>query len=441
MEFWKTFYKSLPQGFIPDTQVWYTIDSISKILKHVCKYSQYNHLHFPDFGGHDLKNIHSAHEQDCICLTLGGYYYILKPKALYLENFSNNSLWNYFILELDVLDAITNQNEYQEELVEDCTGNYIVCPDAHYGVYDYDSGKKLPQNSRLITRFLKGNFLLVSKASVYNQNIADYNGGHSKLTLMEFRKKMEQCIEVSKKKKNSLPSTPNNISKSSAFDIFALRNDSVRDLVDSMSFKLEKYNQKEERVAYYFKVKIFPSTLSEEEYSILNNSGQFQLNLKSEEIYYMFDRDKALKLVDNLEKAMKQAIQKMALSLEQIQVEVQIKKISNPSDSFTKKSIEDCMRQADDRQLNALVVDEYGKASIINNPRYFKSFPVYHVFNRGCNIIGKYSNLPSFDYHYQSLLDAWLYYLKNGARKDTKMSINVDFHNVKELENVIKFII
>ena len=125
----------------------------------------YNYMLFSGMGGLDFAKAEIAPEQGCIYIydTIG-YCHLMKPSSLLYERFSDNSKWNYFLLELSNLESIENHAgndtfEY-ERLVEDKPGHYVSAKAAQYGAYDYDSGEPLPEGYKVVQRYVAEAFCL-----------------------------------------------------------------------------------------------------------------------------------------------------------------------------------------------------------------------------------------------------------------------------------------
>lgn len=111
----------------PKSVSWENNEEIIEILNIIGQNPAYNHMFFHSGGGLDFSHAKIAEETDCIKLfTTDDFCYILKPKILYFENFSD-CRWNYFLLELDNLKPIIEDSPFndREHLVEDTPAHYV----------------------------------------------------------------------------------------------------------------------------------------------------------------------------------------------------------------------------------------------------------------------------------------------------------------------------
>ena len=77
------------------------------VLNLLGQYDSLNHLFFPDEGGFDLTGASSSYEQDCIELHFGKFVYIIKPKRLLYEYVDKTCEWNYFYIDIEEMNAIS----------------------------------------------------------------------------------------------------------------------------------------------------------------------------------------------------------------------------------------------------------------------------------------------------------------------------------------------
>ena len=124
--------------------------------------------------------------------------YLVKPKALYYESFTEDYRWSYFRLDLQNLSPVIGRYDYidYEYLVEDTPGHYVDASCAQYGVYDYDSGEPLPEGYHLLKRYLAGVFLFALKKGPYNGISGTYDGRHGMVSNDEFREYTEYLMKM-----------------------------------------------------------------------------------------------------------------------------------------------------------------------------------------------------------------------------------------------------
>jgi serine/threonine-protein kinase len=194
---WKDLQKQLFPSTMPQRVIWEDIDDIVYILNAIGSVTALNHMFYPSGGGMDLEGARLGSEDDTIELVIDvNYIDLIKPKRLIFENFGSDTLWNYFRIETEELSPTGIGGVYRdsEELVEIEPMHYINR--SHWDNNDY-GGEKLPPSSRLVTRILKGDFVLFAKKSFYNHATSTYDGRHNQLTTDEFRKYIETKVEVS----------------------------------------------------------------------------------------------------------------------------------------------------------------------------------------------------------------------------------------------------
>lgn len=119
--------------------------------------------------------------------------HLLKPYKLHFRRTPDLS-WSYFYLETEEIDysgVYGELNTVEEELVELPTGKYIKRGYWDQGEYN---GEPLPEDSRLIGRFKSGNFVIFSKASIYNRRSSTYDGRHDKMGFQKFEEYINQSV-------------------------------------------------------------------------------------------------------------------------------------------------------------------------------------------------------------------------------------------------------
>ncbi|MDF2451900.1 MAG: serine/threonine protein kinase [Bacteroidota bacterium] len=211
LEQWFEIQAKLFPASIPKRVIWEDINDIIKVLKIVCSYDDLNHVFLPNGGGLDLDDVRISNEEGCIELDFQ-LIDIIKPKRLLFESFGYHHDWNYFRLEADDLDASgvyeapIGKEPYEkihskEELTEVESGvyeNYDYLESLRY--QEYDDEENRPKNPRHITRWLRGNFVIFCKRSIYNLTNSTYDGRHNKMTTDEFREYIEKHVTHSKEK-------------------------------------------------------------------------------------------------------------------------------------------------------------------------------------------------------------------------------------------------
>lgn len=177
---------------IPVEKYFCKIKDIIKVINLLGSMPSLNHMFIPSGGGLDFDFAELAAENGCISLHASNLVYIVKPLKLTVENIQKDFIWSYFRLELDKLEptgksVVEDNTEY---LTEYLPGRYISWICGNYGYFDND--KPLPKDYRVVTRFLRGCFVLFSKASIYNNISGTYDGRHAKFNSNDFRIYIEQ---------------------------------------------------------------------------------------------------------------------------------------------------------------------------------------------------------------------------------------------------------
>lgn len=177
---WEKLMKELFPYGIPEVCTWTSLSEIVEVLNFVGERSvnerELNHMFFPSSGGLDLTGATFSVENQCIELHSDGLFYIAKPKSLSFYSVNHNPDWMYFRLDTYDLKPSGVYEEISEEAIrEDVTevapGVYEHIGIWEYGYYQYpdvDEDVRLREDARVVTRFLKGSFVIFCKASLYN---------------------------------------------------------------------------------------------------------------------------------------------------------------------------------------------------------------------------------------------------------------------------------
>lgn len=439
---WAFLKKYLLGPNAPETACWSNLDGIVSALNVIASVPAYNHLLLPDGGGTDLIFAELAPEEGCIYLHDNLMTTTLvKPYRLYFTSYENDIAWNYFFLELKEVEPIFEKNEFASEyLVEDKPGHYVSARYAQYGVYDYDSGKLLPEGYKVVRRYYKGNILIVFKQGPYNGISSTYDGRQSLVDYRRFSKYMENLTHVY----NELVKQgyePDAIINAPAFG----RNPFVPKQEEDEQHIIEKLMETEKHITEDYSVWDFSSLigrtelcgnavfyiefipekndifdlLSHEKY-VLCRDGRIK-SITSTDIvqnaYLTSSRDEIYKLMN----ACYEYIQKQSgvedgdSSIWRAHFSIEILKTGNPKHLFTHDEIGEAMRQADDRAHNVLVIDEDGYAHVISDIYRASSYPVRHeTWDAGNCYVGKYSTLRTLDDMYVQSLEGWYDYLTHG---------------------------
>jgi serine/threonine-protein kinase len=201
---WENLIKSIFNGNVPQHYEWLTMHDIISILNTIGSSDALNHTFFASGGGLDLISATQSHEKGCIELNLDGMVFVLKPKKLMFEYFPEGDYeWAYFRIVTDSLPdskVYENLSSNDEELTELSPCYYV-----ERSVWDSNefNGQSLPSNARVITRILDGDFVIFSKASLYNANHSTYDGRHAKLGIEGFKDHIQDAIKYINEKEHT----------------------------------------------------------------------------------------------------------------------------------------------------------------------------------------------------------------------------------------------
>ena len=489
---WNFLNKQLFGSPPPGSALWREIEDIVKVLNIIGKVAAYNHMFFPGGGGLDFSYAATADEKNCIKLydTIG-MCYVVKPKVLYFEGFGENYKWNYFLLELDKLSQIIDSDNYSdsEYLVEDIPGHYVSAQYAQYGVYDYETGDPFPDGYQVVCRYIKGKFLIVMKFGPYNRINATYDGRHNDCEVDIFRSYIEELIEKYLKIYDLAKQHPKmeslkdkdiehrilNLEEFSRnpFKNFYLEKEPDERIKNMHSDKitrdyinknfnnwnfydiLQNYPLTDSSVIKFIFVFKFPENvvfnpaeliqdiITESIYCICVDGMIREVNSYSDkQCYCVYDRKIAIDLKSKLDKKISGILNKNGLiEFEDYQscFSIEFVKCGKPKHLFIRKEIEIVMRNADDRYVNQLVIDENGYAKVIQGNDYDCGylFPVRHeLWHCGNKYVGKYSDLSTLEDDYISSLQGWLMFLETGKRQ--YMDFVYENNNEDELLSEIK---
>lgn len=466
---WKFLTKQLFGKNVPGSSIWREVDAIIDVLNIVGSTPAYNHMLLSNRGGTDFAYAKRASEENCIYLyDTTGMCYLVKPKALYYESFTEDYRWSYFRLDLQNLSSVIGRYDYidYEYLVEDTPGHYVDASCAQYGVYDYDSGEPLPEGYHLLKRYLDGVFLFALKNGPYNGISGTYDGRHSMVSNDEFREyteylmKMylaineraahdERYTDLSKKELDDrilrIPLFNKNPFEISAYDEGEESDDEEVKrahaeenlIVKKHAYIKENYtewdfsdafsvsgNAQTESIDFFFE---FTRSFTGSLFEMINNESRcichdgFIKEISTDDLRecaVVHDRKQAITILENINRIFEDYLSKAGL--EEIEdyhqyFEISIGRDGTPAHLFTKTEIETLMRNADDRHHNRLVIDGNGYARIISDEERAYLYPVYiEEWNAGNNYVGKYSKLYALDDSYKYCLYGWYRYLITG---------------------------
>lgn len=413
-----------------DSVSWRDREEIIDILNKVAALPAHNHMLFSSMGGQDFVQATIAPEDGCIYISDDcSKYNIVKPKVLHFERFKNNEEWNYLLLECDELSPIIHSDIDYEILVEDRPANYVSAQYSQYGVYDYETGEPLPDNYKIVARYLKGKFLFVLKSGPYNKISSTYDGRHGKCTCEQFRDYISMIIQSKNKETNTSHAKQcmsEDKGKNSQDIIKEIRSAEkyVKENFTEWVFDNDYYEEKESKGEFYISLHINDGSFALFDHYCLCSDGHFYNKSFNDytDVKMVYSRYDAYECLRKCNEILKHMCHKAGFNDVLSFCTVNIIKRNDPTHMFTKDEIEKVMREADDRVHNTLVIDENGFAKIVQGSEISHSYPVRHSsWNAGNQYVGKYSSLNTLDDDYIMSLQGWLSYLKTGR------SVMVDY--------------
>ncbi len=463
---WEDIAHVLFAKHVPKSTVWENPQDIIEVLNVIGKKPVYNHMLFSSHGGLDFHHAELAHESGWIYIydTLG-FCHLVKPKNLFFESFGNDFTWNYFLLELESVAAIENISEWREYeiLVEDTPGHFVSAEYEQYGVYDYESGERFPEGYKVVRRFIKGKILIVFKRGLYNSIAATYDGRHGMFTNDEFRKYIEEMIQVEKYAINNQCNVENMLNRCFHQNPFSEENETeiktigktlmskpeeieqfIEDNISQWIIELKENNSRPRAyVKYSFEICPNPHSFKSllEENWMLMKDGHFIKTDNDCESYNIENMKEAIDFAKKLEGFISDKISSAELVRNKYchYVSVRMSKNEKPTHLFTYEEMINEMRAADDRYDNTIVVDGEGRIRVIRDLKYPRLYPVSNeeAWNAGNVYVGKYAKLDDERDLYMNLLSKWYDYLCSG--KNQVVSIYESISQTEEdLVNKIK---
>lgn len=193
---WQDVQATLFPMVLPQRVIWEQIDGIAEILNYLGSIDSLNHMHLPNRGGMDLLGATLGAEPGTIELNVGDRtVYVVKPNRLIFENLDFDWEWNYFRLETGGLNPkrrvrIRHNCQY---LVEIAPKKYISRERWEQAT---EQGQEYSSEYRLISRYMKGDFLILQKTSLYNSSGYTYDGKHNQMGTDEFRQYINLKVKL-----------------------------------------------------------------------------------------------------------------------------------------------------------------------------------------------------------------------------------------------------
>lgn len=196
---WERLLSQIFSDAIPNYCEWRESSHTIHVLNQIGSSDADNHTFFPRSGGLDLCGVTMAHEEGCLETDFDGTRQILKPKKLVFQAFPGAAYeWAYFRIVTDRLNPTgvypNLDPDYEfEGLVE--LSPLLYVERSAWDICEY-GGQPLPRTARVVTRILKGDFVIFPKASIYNRNSATYDGRHDRLGEEGFRWHISKVIQM-----------------------------------------------------------------------------------------------------------------------------------------------------------------------------------------------------------------------------------------------------
>ena len=441
---WSFIYKALFSGVsMPKIEI-NDIQDIARILHCFARCTHLNYNMMPRSGGLKLNDSSFSPGEGCIYLDFG-FIFVCKPKKLILRSFKDD-IWNYVFLELSELKPVLTDCE-EEELVEDTPAHYVDSANAVYGVYDYESGEKLPVGWKKVVRVCKGNFLIVAKGGFYNSITSTSDGRHSNFTESDFFQyisEMKTDVDRAKADGHNLEHIHRKYSQNPKMLSEIVENE----IDDTKQHKCESDEHWEDLsfsdllddvgdgyAKYYF---TFDPQTCHSPFDFYNDlylckDGKIrELGENSDEIFYAYDKKKALSLLEQINKRLFDICNPKVVKEPLLEpwANVHCKIWKTPAHFFTYRELDNAILSADDRKDNVVCVNEEGYIVVASDEDYH-IYPVsYARFGAYKNYVGPYSK-DTAKYIVKDLRSLFLQYLKTGI--EARYSENEDGMDIKEI--------
>lgn len=454
---WNFIYEILFRGMKPIHTVITKRKDIVKTLNALSRYGVLNYSMLPSRGGLKLEGASIAPEEGCIYLDYQ-FTFVCKPKRLVIRSFVEDELWNYFYLEFDKLPFVLTDG-VSEELIEDKPGHYIDVRNWIYRVYDYDTGEPLPVDAKRVERYCHGAILLVAKSSFYNQINQTTDGRHADCTEEEFfsyicsMRKDYYSIENRDDLKHILekyscnPFKPErtwgedlpNIDTSHDYDL-------IKNHYQDIDFSDLLVTETDASIKYRFKLESMESRgLFDDltvDYFLCQDGRVKKTKENSEDIFYVYGRENAIKLKDALHQRLVEFSKSKGQEYDIIDAyfSPDIFLVTIPKHIFNYSELNNVVMAADDRHDNYVVINENGYIEVVEDNYEF--YPVRSKRLSSYNgYVGKYSKGVFAKKFTHNFLALWLTYLE--SKKGTRSNTYTKYEQLtpKEIKNLITKII
>ena len=159
-----------------------------------------NHAHYPTGGGQDWRFRAQSYLEGCLALGIEERLIdLFIPERMVLQHFPDAVQESFLLIELAALpaDPVTSVYRDSQEYGELPGGEVFPRSAWDAGYLDHDEeGREipLPEDARLVSRWLNGKILVVAKGSIWNGDPGTYDGRHNDLTAAQIRERIEAAL-------------------------------------------------------------------------------------------------------------------------------------------------------------------------------------------------------------------------------------------------------
>lgn len=168
---------------------WEGVGAIQRALEPIMLVN--NHAHLPTGGGLDYEAVRASREAGCLDFTVSGRARDrAKPARLTLEYIEEEPAESFLLLELAALTPrLSKLGGLREEFLDlgDDVVDRSAWDEGHLGYDEQGREIPLPEGAMLVTRWLGGKILFVTKGSRWNGTPQTYDGRHNEMSADEIR--------------------------------------------------------------------------------------------------------------------------------------------------------------------------------------------------------------------------------------------------------------
>lgn len=173
-----------------DSLEWTSTDQIADVLNYVLGATN-NDTNYPTGGGMDFDSVEVSQEKDCIELVHEhGSRHLLKPRRLVLEFIKDNPGESFLYLETKTINPVSFAKiDDETESFYRSSQQVVRIGNNHYprsywdehvlGYEDNGDAIPLPDSAHLLRRWESGNFMFISKGSIWNAATSTDQGFHN----------------------------------------------------------------------------------------------------------------------------------------------------------------------------------------------------------------------------------------------------------------------